>query len=318
MRVLVTGGTGYLGAAVVRALQSHGHDPVVLARRASAAALPGTALEGDIRDVAVVRRAAASVDAIIHAAALVSLWRARTEDFDEVNVGGLTNVLDVARERGIRRIVCTSSFLALPPAGADRPLDANDYQRTKRIARDRALEALAAGAPLVILYPGVVYGPGLNTEGNLIGRLLLDHAHGRLPGVVGSERRWSFAFIDDVAEVHVQAVERTEAHGEYQVGGENDRQMRLFEIAREVTGRPLPRRIPAAAARLAGAVQEVRAGLTGRPPLLTRGAVTIFLRDWPLDSGRSVRELNYRITPLETGIRATLASLEGTGPPKRT
>jgi hypothetical protein len=85
--------------------------------------------------------------------------------------------------------------------------------------------------------------------------------------------------------------------------------MRIFEIAREVTGRPLPRRIPAAAARLAGALEEVRAKWTGRPPRITRGAVRIFLHDWPLDSGRSARELNYRITPLATGIRATLASL---------
>ena len=244
MRVLVTGGTGYLGAAIVRALHARAHQPVVFARRASAAGLPGTPLDGDIRDVSAVRGAAESVDAIIHTAALVSIWRARSQDFDEVNIGGLGNVLDVARQRGIARVVYTSSFLALPPAGANRPLDANDYQRTKRIARERARDALAAGAPLVVLYPGVVYGPGRHTEGNLVGRLLADHLDGRLPGIVGAERRWSFAFIDDVADLHVQAVERRDASGEYPAGGENERQMRIFEIAREVTGRPLPRRVP--------------------------------------------------------------------------
>jgi farnesol dehydrogenase len=309
MRVLVTGGTGYLGAAVVRALHAGGHHPVVFSRQATAAALPGTPFDADIRDLTAVRRAAESVDAFIPTAALVSLWRPRPQEFDEVNVGGLANVIDVARERGVRRIVYTSSFLALPPAGLNRPLDANDYQRTNRIARDRALNALASGAPLVILYPGVVYGPGPATEGNLVGRLLRDQAQGRLPGIVGSGRQWSLAFIDDIADLHVRAVERTEAAGEYQAGGENVPQMRIFEIAREVTGRPLPRRIPSGVARVAGALEEMRTKLTGRPPRLTRGAVRIFLHDWPLDSGRSARELNYRVTPLAWGIRTTLASL---------
>lgn len=309
MRVLVTGGTGYLGAAIVGALHARGHQPVVFARRASAAALPGVPFDGDIRDVSAVRRAVESVDAVIHTAALVSIWRARPQDFDEVNIGGLANILDVARQRGITRVVYTSSFLALPPEGASRPLDANDYQRTKRIARERARDALAAGAPLVVLYPGVVYGPGRNTEGNLVGRLLGDHLQGRLPGIIGSERRWSFAFVEDVADLHVQAVERRDASGEYHAGGENERQMRIFEIAREVTGRPLPRRIPLVAARAAGGLDEMRARLTGRPPLLTRGAVEIFSHDWSMDSARSVRELNYRVTPLETGLRATLASM---------
>ena len=308
MRVLVTGGTGYLGAAIVRALRAHGHEPVIFARRAVAAALPGTPFDGDIRDLGAVRRAADSADGIIHTAALVSLWRPRPQEFEEINVGGLTNVIDVARERRIGRIVYTSSFLALPPAGHNQPLDANAYQRTKRIARDRALNAMAAGTPLVIIYPGVVYGPGPSTEGNLVGRLLRDHAQRRLPGIVGGDHQWSFAFVEDVAELHVRALEKPDAAGEYRAGGENVPQRRVFEIARELTGWPLPRRIPTGAARLVGALEEMRSSVTGRAPRLTRGAVTIFSHDWPLDSGRSVRELNYRMTPLATGIRATLAS----------
>jgi hypothetical protein len=104
-------------------------------------------------------------------------------------------------------------------------------------------------------------------------------------------------------------MERAGASGEYHAGGENVPQMRIFEIAREVTGRPLPRRIPATAARLAGALEEARTKLTGRPPRLTRAAVSIFQHDWPLDSGPSARELGYRVTPLAAGVRATLASL---------
>jgi farnesol dehydrogenase len=310
MRVLVTGGTGYLGGAIVRALHAAGHQAVVFARNASSAGLPGTPVDGDIRNAAAVRLAAYAVDAVVHAAALVSIWRRRPHDFDDVNVGGLANVIDVVRARGIQRLVYTSSFLALPPNGQAQPLDANDYQRTKRIAREHALQALSAGSPLVILYPGVVYGPGRATQGDLVGRLLRDHGRGRLPGIVGADRRWSFAFIEDIAALHVRAIEHRDAAGEYHAGGENQRQMRIFEIAREITGRPLPRRLPAGAARLAGAVEELRARMTGGTPLITRAAVTIFTHDWALDSARSVSELSYRITPLSLGIRRALAAID--------
>ena len=309
MRVLVTGGTGYLGAAIVRAAHARGHDPLVFARHATAAGLPGTAIDADIRDLAAVRKAASSVDAVIHAAALVSLWRRRRQDFDDVNIGGLTNLLDVVRARGIQRVVYTSSFLALPPAGAHQPIEANDYQRTKRIARDRALAALGSGAPLIILYPGVVYGPGKATEGNLVGRLLGDHLNERLPGVVGADRPWSFAYIDDVAAAHVTAIEREGTAGEFTLGGVNTPLMELFSVAGMITGRRLPRRIPFAAAWLAGAVEELRATVSGGMPQITRGAVQIFRHDWSMNSERSVRELDYRITPLEQGLRLTLKTL---------
>ena len=80
MRVLVTGGSGYLGSAIVRALAARGHEPIVFARRASAAGLPGRSVDGDVRDRTAVRRAAEGVDAIVHTAALVSVWRPRTLD----------------------------------------------------------------------------------------------------------------------------------------------------------------------------------------------------------------------------------------------
>jgi hypothetical protein len=84
--------------------------------------------------------------------------------------------------------------------------------------------------------------------------------------------------------------------------------MRVFEIVRELTGRPLPRRIPIAAAWTAALVEETRTRLTGRPPLLTRGVVEIFRHDWSLDSARSVAKLSYRITPLRQGLSAVLAA----------
>jgi NAD+-dependent farnesol dehydrogenase len=303
MDVLVTGGTGYLGRAIVSALAHSGHRPIVFARHASAARLPSDAIDGDIRDRNAVGDAVSRVGAVCHIAALVSVWRHRPADFDDVNVRGLEVMLEACGRHRVGRVVYTSSFLALPPAGRKQPLEANDYQRTKVRARALATAAARQGMPITILYPGVIYGPGAMTEGNLVGRLVRDHLAGRLPGVVGSSHVWSYAHVDDVAAAHVRALE-LDARGEYMLGGENAPQMRIFEIIRELTGCPLPRRIPNAVATTGALIHEARARLTGMPPLLTRGVVKIFSHDWPLDSSASIDRLGYQITPLAQGLRA--------------
>jgi nucleoside-diphosphate-sugar epimerase len=308
MRVLVTGGTGYLGAAIVRSLVRHGHEPVVFARHATQSALPGRLVDGDVRERAQLRGAAEGVDAIIHSAALVSLWQPNPAAFQEINVGGLEATLEVAKSLGTPRIIYTSSFLALPPAGHTAPLSANDYQRTKAKALAVARAAAAAGQPVTTLVPGVIYGPGAATEGNLIGRLMTDHRAGRLPGIVGADRCWSYAHVEDVADAHVTVLSRTLTGREYTLGGVNAPQMRVFEILRDLTGAGLPRRIPFAAASMIGWIEEQRARVTGRPPMITRGAVKIFRYDWTLNSLRSVDELSYRIVPLETGLRSMVSA----------
>ena len=311
MRVLVTGGTGYLGRAVVNALSARGHQLVIFARSATRAGLPGAAIDGDIRDRAALERAAAGCDAISHSAALVSIWRRRREDFDEINVGGLRNVLAVAGAARIPRVLYTSSFVALPPRGRTEPLLANDYQRTKVIADRVADEAVRDGAPLVRVYPGVVYGPGSFTEGNLVGRLIADHLKHKLPGLVGPENRWSYGYVEDVAAGHCAALERGRVGGRYALGGENAPQRRVFEIVQQLTGRRPPPRIPFPAAALLGAAEELRVNLFGGTPLLTRGAVEIFRHDWSLDSSDAIRDLGYTLTPLVTGVSRTLESIRG-------
>jgi nucleoside-diphosphate-sugar epimerase len=242
---------------------------------------------------------------ICHLAALVALWRPRSSDFDDVNVGGLRNVLAVGTQRNLP-VVYTSSFLALPPRGRADPLMANDYQRTKVLAEREAVAAAARGGRIVRLYPGVLYGPGVRSEGNLVGRLVDDHLHGRLPGLVGADGIWSCAWVDDVALAHVAAAERGRPGAAYALGGQNLPQMEIFAAIQEITGRPRPRRIPMAAANIIGGVEEIRARLFRASPLLTRGAVEIFAHDWPLDSTAAVRDLGYSVRPLADGIALLL------------
>ena len=309
MKILVTGGTGYLGRAVVSALAARGHELVIFSRSASRSGLPGTPIDGDIRDARAVELAARGCDAISHSAALVSIWRRRAADFDDVNVGGLRNILAAAAALHTPRVLYTSSFVALPPAGRSEPLTANDYQRTK-VAADRvAGEAVSSGCPLVRVYPGVVYGPGSFTEGNLVGRLIADHLRRRLPGLVGPEQPWSYAYVEDVAAGHCEALERGRAGGRYVLGGENAPQRRVFEIVQQLAGRRPPPRIPFPVAELLGAAEELRVRCFGGTPLITRGAVEIFRHDWSLDSSGSIRELGYTVTPLTDGIHRTLDSI---------
>ena len=315
MKVLVTGGTGYLGRAVVRALAARGHDLVIFARRASRSGLPGATIDGDVRDCAALERAAAGCDAISHSAALVSIWRRRRQDFDEINVGGLRNVLAAAATLRTPRVLYTSSFVAHPPRGRTEPILANDYQRTK-VAADRvADEAVRAGSPLIRVYPGVVYGPGSFTEGNLVGRLIADHLKHKLPGLVGPENPWSYAYVDDVAAGHCAALERGRVGGRYALGGENAPQRRVFELVQQLTGQRPPPRIPFPVAVLLGAAEELRVTLFGGTPLLTRGAVEIFRHDWSLDSSEAVRDLGYTITPLADGVKHTLSSIRAAAAP---
>ena len=310
MRVLVTGGTGYLGRAVVRALLGARHEVVLYGRTASASGVPCSAAYGDIRDTPRLLAAADGCDAILHSAALVAVWTGRSRDFDDVNVGGLRGVLEVARQRGIRRVLYTSSFLALPAAGLEAAPLWNDYQRTKAAADLLAHTAVGQGAPIIRLYPGVIYGPGAVTEGNLVGRMVADHLKGKLPGVVGADRVWSFSYIEDVAAAHVAALESGVPGRRYLLGGEEAPQMRVFDIVATLTGRRRPRRIPDWLASTAAFVDELGALWFGRAPLLTTGTLEILMRDWPLGHQLASEELGYRVTPLEDGVARMVQAIQ--------
>jgi farnesol dehydrogenase len=310
MRVLLTGGTGYLGRAVARALVRRGHDPVILARSATRSGLTGTLVDGDVRDSEAVGRAARGCAAICHMAALVSIWHEPTRDFEAINVGGLRNALTASAQLHIPRFVYTSSFLALPPRGASVPIDTNAYQRTKVEGNQVAADARRDGIPLLRLYPGVVYGPGPEREGNLVGRLIADHLRRRLPGLVGPEKTWSFGYVDDVAEAHCVAVENGAPGSDYMLGGDNVPQGQIFEIVTRLTGRAQPRRIPFPLASAIGLAEEARVTLFGGRPAITRAAVEIFRHDWPLDSSAAIRDLGYTITPLAVGIKRTVESID--------
>jgi len=328
VRILVTGGTGFLGRAVVARL-APAHELVLLVRpTASREGFPAGVqfASGDVTDRGSLVAAARGCDAILHGAALVKLV-APAAEFDRINVGGLENVLAAAQEAGVGRIVYVSSFIALGPSDAapGRTLDEtadvgerswiNDYERTKTLADRRAREAIAAGAPLVVVYPGVIYGPGAMTEGNLVVRGIIEALHGRLPALVGEpDRRWSYVHVDDVAAGVVAALERAPQGGRYVLAGENVSLGALYGTVEELSGVKMPRTwLPRWLAKSMGALMKGWSLLFGGTPKLTPDLVEVCHHDWSYSSATAERVLGYRYRSVRQGLQETLDWLRATG-----
>ena len=328
MKILVTGGTGFLGRRVVAELAPR-HEVRVLVRpgRSRAAFPPGVEVAaGDVSDRLGLRRAAEGCAAVVHAAALVKIL-APAREFDRINVEGLRNALAAAEQAGVSRFLYVSSFMALGPTerGPGGVLDEsaepadrvwiNDYERTKTLADRLARQAIDGGAPVSIVYPAVIYGPGEMTEGNIVVRHVLDLVHRRLPALIGSpDRRWSYAYVGDVARGVVAALERTPFGGSrYVLGGDNVSLATFYQTVAEVTGVPSPKhRIPDGVATAAGALQKGWARLRGTTPALTPDLVEVYRHDWAYSSTTAERELGYRPRSLAEGLKTTIEWLRET------
>lgn len=319
--ILLTGATGYLGSQIARELLNRRAPFRALVRDASRLAFDPAAagcevVVGDLGDFSALRNALRGVDSVIHTAALVKTWVPNPGEFWRVNVEGLQNLLQVALNSGVKRVVYTSSFIALGPcadANAGEGLRnqgpfRNEYEETKARAlawlRDEGLRQF----PVVILLPGVIYGPGPKTEGNLVGGMIDQYLAGKFPGLLGSgEQRWSFSFNADVVAAHLAALEKGTLGGEYVLAGDNRSLNEFFRVLADLSGvRRAVRHLPFVAGKIAGAIELARAKFFGRAPQLTPGVVEIFKHDWVYSSARAVRELGYRATPLEEGLRKTL------------
>ncbi len=320
--VFVTGGTGYLGSALVARLAREGEEVVVLCRDPSRFVPPAAsvrAVQGDVVDWESLQRGIRGCDRIFHAAAHVKMWDPDPRRFEAINVGGLRNVLSAAEELSVSRIVYTSSFIALGPTDGVTGDESwtlsprtfhNEYERTKAAGDKAAREAAARGAPIVILYPGVIYGPGPATPGNLVGKIISDYLERRLPGILGAgDRRFCYAYEADVVQGHLQALKAPPGE-RFILGGENLTMLQVMAELERLTKVPPPRRrIPYALAGLVGRMQRWWAGLTGREPEITDEVVRIYRHEWAYSSLKAQRELGYTITPFSRGLEETVRSL---------
>lgn len=329
MVVFLTGATGYLGSALLEALLRRGADVTVLVRDPTRLEASGTpdrlrVVRGDLLEPESYAAVLRGVDAVVHVAALVRVWSPDPRAFERVNVEAAERLIRQATEAGVPRILYTSTFFALGPGRPGEVLDEtaptrpplrNPYRRTKVEALRRVRRLQADGAPVVTLFPGVLYGPGRMTEGNFVTGLIQDFLGGRLPGYIGSgHQRWCFAWVPDVVDGFLRALERGTPGREYILGGENRTVRELFHYVAAWTGRRPPRwPVPGPVVRTGAGLQFVWDRLRGRVPRMSPSAAGLMLYDWAFTSERARRELGYTVTPFETGLRQTVAWVLGRG-----
>lgn len=309
MRALVTGATGFVGAAVVRELLRRHCEVRCLVRTGAdtrnLAGLPVQSVPGDLNDPASLARAAEGCRVLFHVAADYRLGAPDPSVLYRTNVEGTRHVLHAAARAGIERVVYTSSVatLALPADG--RPADESSraelgdmighYKRSKFLAEQVALEAARAGAWLVIVNPSTPVGPG-DVKPTPTGRIVLDAAAGRMPAYV--DTGLNVVHVDDVAHGHWLALERGRPGERYVLGGED---MSLREILTQVAalvGRAPPRiRLPHAAVLPIAWVAEGYSRLTGRSTRITLEGVRMARKHMFFSSGKAVRELGYAWRP---------------------
>jgi NAD+-dependent farnesol dehydrogenase len=319
--ILLTGATGYLGSQIAAELVRRGEPFRVLVRDSARLGFGPSksrceVVTGDLRDGAATARALQGVKQVIHTAALVKMWVRDSREFRRVNVEGLQNLLSAASAVGVEKVVYTSSFIALGPSSdphasedlrrSGRPL--TEYEQSKA----EALAWLGAEGfkkfPVVALMPGVIYGPGPATEGNLIGAMIRQYLAGNFPGILGTgEQRWSFAFNRDVVAAHLAALEKGRPGEAYVLGGDNRSLNDFFDVLAATTGvRRSVRRLPFFAGKVVGRIEVLRARAFGHQPQLTPGVVEVFKHDWVYSSAKAVKDLEYHVTPLEAGLKETL------------
>jgi farnesol dehydrogenase len=330
MRIFITGATGFLGNELLKDLHARGHEIAALIRspeRATGFPAGVRLVPGSIEDAASYRNALAGQDALVHVAAVVKMWARDRSEFDRVNVQGTEDILRAAADAGVGRLVYASSFMALGPSNGE-PLaedDArrtetwhNDYERTKHLADVRARSLIEEGLPLRVIYPGVIYGPGNLTHGNIIARNLVPFLNGRMP-FGASIKTWSYAYVQDVVSGFVRIVEGDPPSRRYILGGDNRSGEEFYRALHAASGIRPPRfNVPPALATVAGLSEYALAELTGREPkLLTHEVARIYRRSWSYDSSRAIRELGYSITPLEEGLTRMVEWLRREGHVRR-
>jgi len=316
MRAFVTGGTGFIGGAVVHRLLEAGHEVRALVRPgADTRQLDGLLverIEGDLADPECLRRGMSDCDWVFHVAALYSYWGHRAEDFHQTNVDGTRRVLEAARREGVARIVYTSSIAALgvhadhTPATEDTPSSLADrigpYQRSKFLAQQVAIDFARQGLPVVIVNPSTPVGGG-DHKPTPTGQIIVDFLNGRMFGYV--DTGLNIVDVEDVAAGHLLAAERGRVGERYVLGGQNLTLKQLLALLAEISGRPPVRlRIPHSVALAWSYVDVSLARLSPhRTPAATPDKVRLSRRYEFFDPRKAVQELGLPQTPVEEGLR---------------
>jgi len=324
-RALVTGGNGFVGCHVVRALIQDGRDARVLLRAgADLRSLSGLQYEpfiGDLRDPDAVARAAEGCEEIYHVAADYRLWLLDEAPMYATNLEGTKNVLAAARRAGVAKVIHTSTVgaLGIPYGGIgseDTPVSLENmvgaYKRSKFLAEQAAREAARNGTPVIIVNPSTPVGP-YDYKPTPTGRMIVDFINGRMPAYL--DTGLNLVDVEDVARGHLLAAARGKIGEKYILGGENLTLGQVFQRLASLSGVAAPKvRIPYAVAYgFALVADAIARTVTKREPRASLTEVRMARKRMFFDSSKARRELGYTSGPVDDALARAIAYFRQSG-----
>lgn len=312
----LTGATGFLGGALARYLRGAGHNVRAAVRdpaRAGDLGAIGVELhKGDVTDKTSMRAAMTGVDGVFHVAGWYKIGLRDRETAVAVNVTGTRNVLELMRDLRVPKGVYTST-LAVNSDTRGHVVDEDYrytsrhlsiYDETKAEAHDIAKSFIANKLPLVIVQPGLIYGPG---DTSSVGVMLRRYLQRKLP-VVPKESAFCWAYVDDEARGHLQAMERGQPGRNYFLAGPVHTIVEALAIAQSITGIPAPRmHMPRGVMQATASVVGLFDKWLSLPPEYTAEGLRVAGGVTYLGTAvRAERELGWKARPLREGLATTL------------
>jgi len=326
MKIFVTGATGFVGHHVAKALAEQGAELRFLVRKSSKLSnlegINGDTVLGDLTKPEGFKSALAGCDGVMHVAADYRLWIRDPDAMYRANVDGTRDLLKLAREAGVRRLVYTSSVATMAfrtdgiVVNEDTPVTLDDmvghYKRSKFLAEQQAIAAAQDGQQVIILNPTTPIGPN-DTKPTPTGRIFVDFLNRKFPAYV--DTGLNLVDVSEVARTHVSALQAGKPGRRYILGGENLTLKQILDKMSAITGIPSPTtKIPFAIAATYAFFEELITGkIRGKEPRATLEEVRMGRKKMFASSARAQQELGFRILPVYPAMRAAIEWFRANG-----
>ena len=319
MKVFLTGATGFVGHHVALALAAEGAELRLLVRKSSnlknLEGIRGETHVGDLLEPESLRAGLEGCDAVMHVAADYRLWIRDPNAMYRANVEGTRELLRMAREAGVPRVVYTSSVATMRfrtdglVINEDTPVSLKDmvghYKRSKFMAEQEAIKAAQGGQQVIILNPTSPIGTN-DAKPTPTGRIILDFLNGKFPAYM--ETGLNLVDVAEVARTHVSALTAGKPGKRYILGGENLTLKQILDKMSAITGIPSPTmKIPFAVAATYAFFEEWITGrIRGKEPRATLEEVRMGRKKMFASSAHAQQDLDFRIVPVYPAMRAAI------------